>query len=79
MDAPNALSSIKSLLQKALPHLLARLPKLVVEGDVLSILIDPSKGLTCKELNKEELSSLTTFISPADVDQLSLEMFSKVC
>ena len=56
MDASNALSAVKSLLQKAQPHLLARLLKVTAREDVLSVVIDPSVGLTCKKLNAEEIN-----------------------
>ena len=78
MDSPNALSAVKSLLEKTQPQLLARLPKVSAEGNFLSIGIDPFKGLTVKKLNMEELGVHTEFISLDSIDQLSLKMFSKV-
>ena len=78
MDASNALSAVKSLLRKAQPHLLARLPKVTAREDVLSIVIDPTVGFTHKKLNSEELGAHTQLMSPDSIDQLSLKMFSKV-
>ena len=78
LDTQNALSAVKSLLQKAQPHLLARLPKVTAKGYVLSIMIDPSKGLACKKLTSEELGAHTEFMSLDNIDQLSLMVFSKV-
>ena len=78
MDAANALSTVKSLLQKAQPHLLARLLKVTAKEDVLSVVIDPSVGLTCKKLNAEETNAHVQFMSLDNIDQLSLKIFSKV-
>ena len=75
MDAPNALDSIKSVLVKALPQFLARLPKLTTIGDVYSVSIDPSKGLMFKNLESQEFLE---FYSLSSIDQLSFEMFVKV-
>ena len=78
MDAPNALASIKSVLGKALPQFLARLPKLTTIGDVYSVLMDPSKGLVFKNLESQELTAFYEFASLPSIDQLSFEMFIKV-
>ena len=78
MDTPNALESIKSVLGKALPQLLARLPKLTTIGDVYSVSIDPSKGLVFKNLESQELTAFLEFYSLSSIDQLSFEMFVKV-
>ena len=78
MDAPNALESIKSVLVKALPQFLARLPKLTTVGDVCSISIDPSKGLMFKNLESQELTAFLEFYSLSSIHQLSFEMFDKV-
>ncbi|XP_064385834.1 uncharacterized protein LOC135334540 isoform X2 [Halichondria panicea] len=77
LDTPNALESIKSVLGKALPQLLARLPKLTTIGDVYSVSIDPSKGLVFKNLESQELTAFLEFYSLSSIDQLSFEMFVK--
>ncbi len=74
MDAPNALVSIKSVLGKALPQFLARLPKLMTIGDVYLVSIDPSKGLVFIQ----DLTAFYEFASLPSIDQLSFEMFIKV-
>ncbi len=78
MDALDALASIKSVLGKAIPQLLARLPKLITIGDVHSVSIDPLNGLMFKTLESQELAALHEFASLSSIDQLSFEMFSKV-
>ena len=78
LNASNALSAVKSLLQKAQPHLLAKLSKITVKEDVLSVVINLSEGLTCKKLNAEEINVRTQFMSLDNIDQLSLKIFSKV-
>ena len=78
MDAPNALESIKSVLVKAIPQFLARLPKLSTVGDVCSVSIDPSKGLVFKNLESQELTAFLEFYSLSSIDQLSFEIFEKV-
>ncbi len=76
MDA-NALVSIKSVLGKALPQFLARLPKLMTRGDVYLVSIDP-KGLVFKKLESQDLTAFYEFASLPSIDQLSFEMFIKV-
>ena len=78
LDAPNALVSIKSVLGKALPQFLARLPKLMTIGDVYLVSIDPSKGLLFKKLESQDLTAFYEFASLPSIDQLSFEMFIKV-
>ena len=79
MDAANALSTIKSLLCKVLPHLLARnYSKQITIGSVYSVVKDPIEGVVFSKLQKEELPLHTEFPTLPDIDQLSLEMFSKV-
>ncbi|XP_064392637.1 uncharacterized protein LOC135340244 isoform X2 [Halichondria panicea] len=77
LDALDALASIKSVLGKAIPQLLARLPKLITIGDVHSVSIDPLNGLMFKTLESQELAALHEFASLSSIDQLSFEMFSK--
>ncbi len=79
MDAPNALSSIKSILNQAVPQLLARLPKLTTVGDVYSVEVDPSIGLLFKKLENEQLNTFNNISALPFIDKLSLDMFSKVC
>lgn len=79
MDAANALSTIKSLLCKVLPHLLARnYSKQIPIGSMYSVVIDPTEGVVFKKLKKEEMFLCTEPPSLPAIDHLSLEMFSKV-
>lgn len=76
MDAANALSTIKSLLCKVLPHLLARnYSKQMTVGSMYSVVIDPTEGIVFKE---EESPVCTEFPTLTAIGQLPLEMFSKV-
>ena len=79
MDAANALSTIKSLLCKVLPHLLARnYSKQIPIGSMYSVVIDPTEGVVFKKLQKEEMLVCSELSTLPAIDQLSLEMFSKV-
>lgn len=78
LDSPNALSSIKTVLSKALPQLLARLPKLTKVGNVYSVMIEPTVGMVLKKLGNGDLHLHIDFLSLSVIEKLSFDMFSKV-
>ena len=81
-DDSHSLSMIRSLLQKAWPHLLLKLKAggyNVPYGDVYLMSIDPSEGLVWKTLQKSQvIEEVINFVNTEVIEKLKIDLLFKV-